>query len=764
MAGLLFAALTPGTAQTVSQRTQLEVFRDSIALVHDSTALIAAEKRLIGHAAHEARDSAMTHLELGFIALRLGDVAGHKHFEDAGSEFQWVVDLQPTWPYGWFGLGLAELGTGDAAISVLRGLQAALGKDALTRSANDFARSAEVDPSFVRGLVELSNTALRQRINLRLGVALAALRRAASTPAGSNPEVLLARARVEREVGSADSARIAINALVARQPASPTVLLEESRVLFALGDASGGEAWYRGLEHADTAALALYRADLLFVLPDSVLRAFDAATGPARGALMRRFWTLRDDDELHARGERLAEHYRRLEYARRNYRLASTHRHYDIVERYRPPVADFDDRGVVYIRQGTPDARASLELPGVPFNESWVYHRGDQPDLLFHFVAREGVTDFRLIESALDILGYASAVRLESTGDIQGRDAPMVQNFLNRARGISVDSAAHLRQRFSDAAMSRTAEAILRSRQPLNPVYSKLLGSGRGSASGLESDERTLGSRSIRLGTSSDSWRRAYAAELPARASVIAAGGDSATPRLHLVYAIPAGALGNGDHAPRIRASVLALDGRKAASIDTIDTGYRLVSTPAGDQLVGMLVLPVSGGRYTARVAVETRRAGVTSDRDTLLVAPRHGSMPGLSDVVLGSRDVPLFWITADGDTTWVNPVEVFRSSEPMQLYFEVSGIARDSSYRVEMTVSRPGSHSFLHRLSGIFGSSGAALRLAFTQPPSRADFTTVHRELVLQKLSPGRYVLDVTVLAAGGERATRHQEFTVVR
>ncbi len=388
--------------------------------MNDSLKLLAAEKIQIAHASHELRDSAMAHLRLGFLALRLGDLSGKKHYEDAASEFQWVVDLQPKWPYGWFGLGLAELGVGDAEFSLLRGLQSALGKDALTRSANDFARSAEVDPGFGRGLVELSNTALRQRVNLRLDVALAALRRAARTPAASTPEVLLARARVEREVGSPDSAQAAVDALVQRRPNDPTALLEQARVRFKLGRRDGGDPWYRGLAVADAATLDLYRYDLRFVLPDSTVRAFDAASGAARADLMRKFWQRRDYDELHTPGERLVEHYRRLDVARHSYRLVTTHRHYDIVERYRPPVAEFDDRGVVYIRQGAPDEHASLEEPGLPYNESWLYRRADGPDLIMHFVAREGISDYRLVESVMDVFDYASTVRMGGLGQHSG--------------------------------------------------------------------------------------------------------------------------------------------------------------------------------------------------------------------------------------------------------------------------------------------------------------------------------------------------------
>ncbi len=38
----------------------------------------------------------MRHLRLGFLALRLGDLAGGAgHYDDAASEFQWAIDLQP---------------------------------------------------------------------------------------------------------------------------------------------------------------------------------------------------------------------------------------------------------------------------------------------------------------------------------------------------------------------------------------------------------------------------------------------------------------------------------------------------------------------------------------------------------------------------------------------------------------------------------------------------------------------------------------------
>jgi len=52
-------------------------------------------------------------------------------------------------------MGLAEYGVGDSQVSFITGLKTMLGKDALTRSAMAFAKSAEVARAFVRGLVDL---------------------------------------------------------------------------------------------------------------------------------------------------------------------------------------------------------------------------------------------------------------------------------------------------------------------------------------------------------------------------------------------------------------------------------------------------------------------------------------------------------------------------------------------------------------------------------------------------------------------------------
>ena len=62
---------------------------------------------------------------------------------------------------------------------------------------------------------------------------------------------------------------------------------------------------------------------------------------------------------------------------------------------------------MIYMRHGTPSDRSFYAAPGVEPNESW----GCRPDgdLVFHFVSREDVQDYKLVESLLDIFGYATA-------------------------------------------------------------------------------------------------------------------------------------------------------------------------------------------------------------------------------------------------------------------------------------------------------------------------------------------------------------------
>ncbi|HEX3276091.1 MAG TPA: GWxTD domain-containing protein [Gemmatimonadales bacterium] len=729
---LLFATLPHALpAQTSDQRAGLEKFRDSLAATADSSALLGLERHMIEQAKQD-RNNTFRHLQLGFLSLRLGDLGGQSHYDDAASEFQWAIDLEPTWPYAWYGMGLAEYGVGDSQISFVTGLKTMLGKDALTRSAMAFAKSAEVDPGFSRGLVELSNTALRQRVNIKLGVALDALRRSASTPAAHEPEVLLARGRVEREVGDGDSALAAFRGYLERNPGSGLAQLEIARTLFLLGRFDGVQPYYQGAASNDSLTVASYRTDLATIATDSVLREFDATSGAQRVAYLKRFWSDRDRSELRASGERLREHYRRLFYARKNFQLTSLNRHYDIVERYRSGSRDFDDRGVIYIRHGEPTSRATYAAPGLEPNESWRYTR-PEGDLLFHFVAREDVQDFKLVESLFDVLGFSEQVALRE--DRAGQN-PM-------------------------------AEQLMLSREQLSPIYTRLQAAGQIGSGQYQAEERQIGQNSIALGTRTDSYQLRFARELKVQSHVLAVGRDSSGSTVQIAYAIggkglePVTVTRGFLYSVRVRFEASDPSGRVVASLDTTRHFVAPEPVPDGENLVGRVAVPVPEGRLQYRLAIQQgEESGVLLPRDSVRVGPASAGNLALSDLVLGNRMANLSWRRADGDTVLFNPLASFRRDDEMQLYYEVGGLKPGSPYEVRLAVKRQGGGGGLFRK--IFGGGGAALSLKF-QARASASFESAHRGLQLERLKPGNYVLAVTVTDGEGRQDERFRPFTVV-
>jgi GWxTD domain-containing protein len=705
-------------AQSTAQRRELERFRDSLAAVAEVPALRALESDLIAKARQD-RGNAMLHLRLGFLALRMGDLttgdAQRRHYDEAGGEFEWATQEQPNWPYGWYGLGFAELGVGDSELPLVGGFQTMLGRDALSRSANAFARSAEVDPGFVAGLAELTNTALRQRVNVRADVALAALRRASRTATASAPEVLLAR----------DSS----NSLAR---------YELARTQFLQGKLDAQRHWYRALGTADSSMLALVREDLAAVMPDSTLERFTNATAAERVGLVRQFWESRADDALQPRGGRVAEHYHRLDYARRNYRLVSQRRQYGIAERYRSTQGEYDDRGVIYIRHGEPDEKARYNAPGIEANESWLYRRDSGP-LIFHFVARDDVQDYRLVESVFDALDYESTLVM--------REA---EGLLNDARGDD---------------LRRLTEGLLRSREPLDPIYSRLLGAGRGGNDQLLTEERRAGARAIAEGTTTDSWPLHLGDRIAAHLVALAVGSDVGGAALQVAFAVPGRELtarevdGGFAYPVRLRGSVISLDGTTVAVVDTTRTFKSQEALSERQLLLGRLPVSVPPGTFTVRLAIQTERGGLVTTRDTVRVASPLGPEPGLSDLALGVRSVVLPWEVSSGDTAWVNPTGTFRREEPAQLYFEVTGLRPSEPYQVVLEVRRPRGGSIFRR---IFGGGGSALKLTFDQVhPGGID--RVLREIAFDRLSEGNYVLEVTVRTREKREVRRAHSFRVI-
>ncbi len=692
------------SAQLPAERAAIEALRDSLAHVTDSLSLKRLEAATI-QVAKQHRDDPLVHVRLGFIAHRLGEIANTKsHYDDAAGEFEWAAELRPGWPYPWYGLGLAELAQGEHAVIAIENLRQQLGKDYLSKAARALARATQADASFAQASIDLANAALAQRIQPRLEVALQAVRLAAASPAGGNAQIQLARGRVEREVGEADSALVAFQAYLRVGGDSGLGLLELARTYYyAQRPTEGWRIYFAGARLARSPeALALYRADLSVVAHHDELAPFDGFTSPApRAAWLERFWLQRDVAEARDPGERLAEHYRRWFYAWHNFRLVSRHRHYDITERYRTDQLDFDDRGVIYLRHG-----------------------------------REDVQDYKLVESLADALytGFRGALAL--TGR-RGLDPLTSDLFASRA--------------------------------DINPLYARLGNTlGSANAAGVLAAERSLGQRSITVGTTTDSYRRTFTTPLEVLASDFVVGARGHTGQeLHVVFAIPGQRLTPAGDSTRVLYPVAfrlvvsdSLD-NLVARLDTTRVFAAAAPLRQGAYLTGQVALAVPPGAYRYRLLVQEpgSDAGDLVIRDSIAVGTLDGARFAASDLVLGRQGSGLAWTTGS-DTVPLNPLGRFAEGGSAELYYEVYGLASGAPYHTIVRLERDRRRSLFHRL---FGGGQAPVLFEF-DAPADGPVTRVRRALDLRDASKGSYVLAVEIRdPATATSLVRRRQFVIV-
>ncbi|MES2304029.1 MAG: hypothetical protein V4558_00885 [Gemmatimonadota bacterium] len=750
---LTLAFPLPGVAQSPAARAALRRWQDTLQREVDTAVVLGMYSRTATTmVTPDAR--ALVPLRAGLLSIRLGEVTGKPdHYQDALERFEEAQRAHADWPWAWHGMGLATLGLATNESVLTNGLREMFGRSMTDRATDAFVRSASLDPEFVDGILRVAERAIAFRDAGAGKIALQTLRALATQRAGKTPQLLLARARIEREFGAAQNSLEPLDSLLALQPNSAVAHFELARARFIVGRLDGVEPWFTGLAGATDTLLAAYRGDLATLGIDSILGPFDRGTPAERVALMRRYWSTQDPDKLPAIAERMRDHYLRLDYARRTFRLQKLADPKGVDPVVLAMGDELDARGLVFVRHGAPDERAVVTLVGVPPNESWAYHRPDGTELLFHFIVLDGDTDFREYPSLLDVFARTNQFRWFAA---HGERPP------------NSDTMPRTLQTYGAELSAQIAQELMLSRWNVSQRYRDMLGEGKAKAESLQALERAVGVRSAAM---PGSFALRYELPLTARVQVLAVGRDQIGGTLQIVYAVRAGGVaaqrdpvsGGYGYPVRIRASVLDSAGNLVASLDTSRTQRTQGLLNSGQNLVGRFPLTVPPGRYTVRVAIENGSRGSISPRQSVTVYPPVASSLALSDIVLGARSIKAGWMQTATDSVWVNPVRTFAAHEPMQLYFEVSGLAAGTSYRTNMAVYRvSGDTAVTRRADDLVASGGTpALAIGFTQTHP-GGVAPVHRELALQRLKSGEYVLEVTVSTIGGASVVRRQAFVI--
>lgn len=708
------------SAQAPAERRALERLRDSIAVSVDTAGLLALEAEGIARARRE-RDDPMHHLRLGLLALRLAELRPGAHLEDAIGEFEWAVELRPDWPWPWYGLGLAEARARNRAGDFAGGLWTMLGLDRDRRAGRAFARAVAADPTFVSGLVEFARIALEQRLDAPILPALEALREATASPVGWHPELLLARGRLERLVGEPDSARLAFQRSLLLGARAPLVQLELARTLALLREAppaAVARAYFAGASTRDREVVAMYRRDLEPIARDDELAAFDARDGDARAEWLRAYWARLGARDLRDPAERLAEHFRRWDVARRDFRLPPFRRRYRWgLEIYQSGDSELDDRGVIWLRHGPPALR--VEWPRAEYlrlperrnfgNESWRYDRPEGP-MVLHFVAHDDPQDYRAVDTPIQL------------------DVPL---WLLEARAHEL------------------------------PGLERMIRAGPATAGWVTEEVRLQGRASITIATETTAWERSYAGVLTGRAQWLAAGERDGQPLAHLIYAVDADSLrqwstrrGEPSVPLRVRASFLARDGSVVATLDTV---HRMPVPSADARLVAARVeVPVRPGLLKVRYGVEAGPdLGAIYPVDSI-VAPRiAGRRLEASALLIGRERVSLPWEATPSDTAWLDAGGIYSANDTLAVYAEAYGLAAGVPVEVSLSLTRE--RTGLSRLLG-GRQQVIALSERITSPggPLR-----LRRQLGLGEVAPGQYVLEL-VVSGGGQRVVRRRGLTI--
>lgn len=729
-------------AQAPEERARLDSLRARYGEVRDTAALAATERERMD-AARADRDDPFLHMELGYIALRLGDLTGvKKHFDDAASEFEWAAELRPAWPYAWYQLGIAELNIGEVALIPLENIRQVLGIDHLSQAARAFTRAITADPGFTAALVDLATTTLQQRARGRVMVALQALRNAAATPAGAQPAVWLLRGRLERRVGEADSALAAFRRFLAVGGDAVVGKVEEARALVAVGhDDSAAAAYSAALAAPMTdSGRAEVRRDLGWIAAAEELAVFDALPRDSLAGFVADFWSQRDVDDARRPGERLTEQFRRYTHATANFQLVSRRRAFNVAYAMRDTSqSELDDRGVIYMRHGEPSDRVRYSPPGVgaELTESWRYRRqAPEQDLIFHFAAIGDVQDFRLLESLARVC-------------VRGNTGPDRVDTASQAG--SVDPACF-------GARAGFAE-----------VYDRLQRMGPNSVSfqNLIASERDLVRRSVRRGLGSDSYRFVFEGDLRPVLSTFVVADSARRPELHVVFAVPAARLhpeqlgGATVYPLELRVVLFDTAGREVARLDTTRAFRTAAALTGGSFLTEQLVLPVPAGTWRAHLVIQERGSGFgTMVRDQQVDAYDMTRGFAASDVVVGRENSGLVWRRggAAADVP-LNPLARFPVDAAAILYYELYGLPAGASVDTRVAVRPEGGRSVFRRIFG--GRSGGDLSYAtVTETAGRA---AVRQRLELVGLRPGRYLLELTLTdPASGRRLLRRDRFEI--
>jgi len=770
---LLCAVLVPSAfSQSPDQRASIASLRDSLGAVGDVVILEQLRDReRVVRGGHNRR------LRLGTILHRLGELTGRRqHLDGALMQFAEVARAEPDWPEAWYGIALAKLELHDQGFPSKEGPFQRAGSDYLHGAVSGFIKVLEADPASGAAAARMASSVLRESIQPQVTEASAALRRSASGAGTLDSAIQMAHGLIEREAGNGNSALAAFDRYLELGGDPAVGLLERARTLSILGRPGEAETDYlagAGLAKS-FAAVAHLRSDLAWIATRDELARFDAATPTSRAAWLKAFWARRDAQDGRAPGERLAEHYRRVSYVMRHFRLVSEKQQRATLSMIRSPLLNnrtptIEDRLRASVRKlaamerqvasrgaagSIPEPDGAGDLPTDALSEAYAQlndqtllraYRSDQ-----HVVDDRGVIYVRHGEP-IERATYA------------GADTDPNESWL-----YSTDTGSRIFHFTGLASPTTLVEQLplnpelLASRGGLDPRYERMAAdAGKYRLTPmLREQDRSLGRDAIAAGTTTDTYPMRFDRDLaPVVQALGVREGLGGEGQILVVFA----AKGAGLSPRKVGSdSVIVYPVRLRLIAQSAETGavYRMDTTRmfatgrvlrGEEYLTGQAKLPVPAGHYGVRIVVADERwqAGAAISRDSLTVPDLDTRDLAMSEPVLGRAGSGQIWVSPS-DTVQLNPLNAYPVGSRVEVYYQVGGMKPGSSYETIIEIRRRGKRD---RVSAKFRDENLGWKTARL------------RTIGLGKLPAGEYLLSVTTREVDGPAAvTRRQSLNVTK
>lgn len=713
---LLFTLIAPARA---SAQRDLALLHDSLQRIDDPTLLrgMIAER-----ADKRAKRSPDLLTERGLIGLRLYELtASRPDGKNAQRAFEEALRQFPE--YGWAHYGLGRvLAHGPDSNPFAGGLRNSfvlddaiarvLGEDTPSRARKAFLNAINGTPPVPHAAADLAELSTRRwsRETLeRSATSLEALNKTANASANS----WLAYARVQLELGAVDEAVTSLEHAVKHGVDRAQGARTLAMVLFQSHnrDKQGALAWFESVDHADSDALRLLYSDISLLLDKQEIERWQTMSTEEQRGFLRSFWDLRAALGGIPVHERVADHYRRLQIARRQYWRSA---------RFGAPTGNqlllrsfgertYDDRGMIFIRHGAPNQLFRAGGPANP-REMWLYRSLEGQPVMMHFEAMQSASDFDLMHTLSCDADYADPVR---------RDDPNLRRIMRCDQLNIMAASANYRQQ---------AFALLR--------------------------------------TDTDAPK--FVKDLPFYFDLYTFRGNEGRTNVVAAVAVPVERLGKSDAATnpsyRVDLSLILVD-TASRKVIRQDDSVAIATTRAftNDDLFRMHVevaVPPSNTTVQRVIVSDPSEPGIGQLYGGPFPIPDYA--PGklmMSDIVLAEPRVEGKWKRGNVALALV-PTGRFKGGS-FKVFYEIYNIEKNSAYTTEIEIE-PIQRSAGQRIKQLFGSKGR-IALKFDGVALDVENGTLQElRQVDAPLPQGRYRMRITVRNASGEIVKGERVFVV--